>query len=65
MGKLRTDSENGVDIVHGLCPDVGELLDLLRNILDLVVGEDELELLHSRLDLFARETSVLRLNQAE
>lgn len=49
--QARTDSENRVDVVHGLCPDVGELLDLLRHVLDLVVGQHELELLHSRLDL--------------
>ena len=44
---LRTNSENRVDVVHGLSPDVCELLDLLGNILDLFVGKDQFELLNS------------------
>lgn len=44
------DTEEGVDVVHGLCPDVGKLLDLGGDILDLVVAQREAELLYARFD---------------
>lgn len=43
-------TQQRVDVVHGLGADVGELLDLGRSILDLLVGEFEPELLDARLD---------------
>ena len=43
-------TEDGIDVLHALRPDVGELLDLGRGVLDLVVGHLQAELLHSRLD---------------
>lgn len=39
-----------VDIFHGLCPDIGKLLDLGSSILDLFIAHLEVQLLDSRLD---------------
>ena len=39
-----------VDVVHGLCAHIGELLDLSRGVLDLFVGECETKLFDARLD---------------
>jgi hypothetical protein len=66
------DTEQGVDVIHGLRADVGELLDLGGDVLDLVVGEREAELLNTALDRvpagetvadrnIAGKTEVLRL----
>ena len=66
------DAKQGVDVVHGLGAHVCELLDLGGDVLDLVVGEREAELLDTALDRVparepvpdrdvARETEVLRL----
>jgi hypothetical protein len=48
-----------------LTSDIGQLLDLGRNILDLLVREDKPELLHTRLDLNSMEQSehALRLRE--
>jgi hypothetical protein len=43
-------AQQRVDVVHRLGAHVGELLDLGRGILDLLVGELEAELLDARLD---------------
>ena len=43
-------AQERIDVVHGLCAHVGELLDLGRGVLDLLVGEFEPELLDARLD---------------
>lgn len=42
--------QNCIDVVKALRPDVCELLDLRGDVLDLVIGEREHELLHTRLD---------------
>lgn len=47
---LVVDTQDDIDVVHGLGLDVCELLDLVGGVLDLVVGHLELELLDSRLD---------------
>jgi hypothetical protein len=47
---LVIDTQDDVDVVHRLGLDVGELLDLVGGVLDLVVRHLELELLDSRLD---------------
>ena len=43
-------TQKRVDVVHGLCAHVGELLDLGCGILDLLVGKFEPKLLDARLD---------------
>lgn len=44
------DTEESVNVVHGLCSDVGKFLDLGSDVLDLVVVELEAELFDTRLD---------------
>ena len=44
------DAQKRVYVVHGLCPDVGELLDLGSGILDLLVGQLQAQLLDTGLD---------------
>lgn len=54
---LVVDAEDDVDVLHRLRLDVGELLDLVGRVLDLLVGHLELELLNTRLDgVPARQT---------
>ena len=43
-------TEDGVDVLHTLRPDVGELFDLRCRVLDLLVGHLQAELLHPRLN---------------
>ena len=43
-------AQDGVDVLHALRADVGELLDLRRRVLDLVVRHLQPELLDPRLD---------------
>ena len=44
------DTEQRIDVVHRLRADIRELLDLRGDVLDLVVGEREAELLDTALD---------------
>ena len=44
------DPQERIDIIHGLCADVGKFLDLGCGILDLIVSELETKLLNSGLD---------------
>ena len=43
-------AQDGVDVLHALCADIGKILDLRRRVLDLVVRHLQAELLHPRLD---------------
>lgn len=44
------NTQNRINVLHRLCANIGELLDLGSRILDLVIGKLEVELLDSALD---------------
>ena len=50
MDSSVVHSQQHVDILHGLSTHIGELLDLGGALLDLIIGQDELELLDTVLD---------------
>jgi hypothetical protein len=50
LNARMVDTKEGIDVVHGLRSDVGELLDLSGDVLDLVIVEGKAKLFDTRLD---------------